>query len=197
MHRKKPGIRTLVVAFGLGVVMAAESAQATDPLIRWISYPIHETPGDLQSPVLWRVTLEVEEADSDAARIGWRINQATIRQYGQGGQPDTVWVEGLPAVKTSDGLWWVDHANVANPQLAEFDATPSLGGLAVAEDPAQPDLKWEFNGDVYTPPPVGPPFSGPITAATYSFTRVGQSADEEGDDEPVPIDDPRDPPGSG
>ena len=137
-----------------------------------VGYEIREDPSDAQSDVIWRVELHLLEEDSDADSIGWEIQLIKIIELGQAGETDTVWAEVSPTVATPDGLWWVDHADLDDPQPAEFDMPPDLDGTADAEEAGDPDLDYEFEG--VTPTPSGPTYGGDVAGATFNFLLVGQ-----------------------
>ena len=157
-----------------------------------VRYGIHETPADPNSPMAFLVTLSLTARAGDCAKTGWSIDEIELRQVAANGGSDWVWTERNPHVSTEDGLWWVSHADVASPQSAEFVLPPHLVGAAVATDPNDPSLDYDFEGVTYTPPaaPELPPY--PVTAATTFVFQVEGEPDptETGESGPTEIDPP-------
>ena len=172
--------------------LLASVSSATEPPIKQdVVYKIHDDPN---SPITFTIWLSLEEAAVDGNSIGWEILKVRFRQIGEAGGPDTIWSVSDPNVPTPGGLWWVDHVDGGNPQLAEFDDPPHLTGVATSDDPSGTDLKYDFEGVSYTPPPSGLPWD-PTAALDYELKLKGEStALESGDDEPVEIDADDDPP---
>lgn len=182
-------INSLCTLFMSGFLLAGSpfEARAQLPPDQSIEYVIRQTPTDPESTIVFLVRLELTAMDSDATGVGWEIGSAEFRQPGTGGASDTVWSDILPAVDSPDGLWWVDHADNRVPQESEFVLPPWLMGTAPADDPANDDLDYDFEGVTYTPPPAGAPFEN-TGALDYSFTlAAAQEPVEEGDDEPVEV----------
>lgn len=174
--------------------LAGTSAYATDPLTQVVAYRIHEDPNDANSPIVFSVTLFLQEQQSNNNATGWKITGIRFRQPGQSGGADHVWEQSDPNVPTQSGLWWIVHGNRQVPQLAEFAMPPHLVGTATAQDPNQADLNYDFVGISYTPPPGGPPWN-PTAALTYEFTPVGESIPlVDGEQKPVGVDSPEDEP---
>ena len=67
------------------------------------------------------------------------------------------WEDEDPEVDTTDGLWWVEHADPDNPVPSDFVETAPVAGTAIAADPEDPDLDFDVAGVPYTEPPEGPP----------------------------------------
>jgi hypothetical protein len=190
--------RNAVLALVLsGFVFSAGDAAAEvpgPPITQDVVYKMHSNPDDPNSPIIFTIWLSLEQADQDDDSVGWEVTEVRFRQIAEGSGADTIWMASDPNVPTSDGLWWVDHADRSNPQLAEFDVVPYMAGTAAAEDPNDPDLEYSFEGATYTPPGGGPPWD-PTTALNYSFSVDGDPAPVQSDeDEPVEIDDDDDPP---
>lgn len=152
MHRQASrftrGVLSLII---LGVAYVPVSAQESVP-DQIISYVLHETPADPESAVVFTVELDLTAVDFDGDWVGWEVAEARFLQpLDPGG--DTVWVEQLPFVDTLDGLWWIEHADPEAPVDAEFVLPPLLEGTAIAQDAADPDMDYSFEGLVYVPPP--------------------------------------------
>jgi hypothetical protein len=120
--------------------------------------------------------------------VGWEIQTIEFHQP-LGAKLYSVWSEDLPYVP-GDGLWWVDHTDPQDPVRSEFVLPPAMSGTADASEPEVDDLDYELEGETYTPPPGGPPFS--VTASlTYYFAMHEDPEDpeEEGEDEPAEVPD--------
>jgi hypothetical protein len=162
------------------------------PADQIIYYAMHETPTVPTSPVTFVISMKLHAQDADRNWIGWKIERVAFRDPGPTPSADRRWVKVSPTVPTSDGLWWVYHANSEQPIRAEFVLPPRLVGTATAADVAYADLNYDFAGVPYPPPPGGAPYN-PTAALDYTMTLVGELlAIEEGEDEPidVPINDP-------
>ena len=153
-----------------------------------VSYWIHETPADPNSPVEFRIRLELANSDEDGDSIGWEVTSLEICQVESTGAC-TLWVDDDPNVPTQDGLWWVEHADPNDPQDDEFTMPPHLQGTAAADDPNDADLDYDFEGQVYlAPTPPGEPPYDVTAALDYTFTPVGSNDPiGDGDDEPVEV----------
>lgn len=173
-----------VVTVGLLSVFAGK-AQALPP-DQSLEYRIYDG-----SVLIFKIRLYLKHAESGVGENGWSVTKA---EFHQPGTNEGDWVKNNPSVDTPDGLWWVEHADIENPELSEFCLPPLLEGCAESKDPADEDLDYSFEGHVYTEPPGGRPYD--ITVALdYLFQRVGKSnPEEEGDDEPAELDEV---PGSG
>lgn len=190
MYPGKMWLRVITpVAFS--VMFGGDPANAL-PDDRWAEYTVYETPNDPQSDVVFIVRLHLVadqqiNGEGTAGSIGWEV---TGMDFTQPGTPsDTLWTEDSPSVDTPDGLWWVDHADLSNPDTAEFALPPSLVGTATADDPADEDLDYDLAGEEYTPPaaPGEPPHEVTGSLTFDSYLATSQAAVEEGDDEPIRI----------
>ena len=189
---RKALVGILVLAFATAAPsMAVPTPQ--EPLAQDVVYKIHSDPNDPNSVVSFTIWLSLEQADTDGDSIGWKILQIRFRQTPEAYSEERIWTDSDPNVPSSDGLWWVEHADPNDPQLAEFDTPPHLVGTAAAQDPNDPDLEYDVNSGTYSPPPGGNPW-GPTTALTYELTVGDPPPEKEGDDEPGEIDDEDDPP---
>lgn len=188
-----PSRRSTIALATLCFFVCAAGAQAL-PTDRTIAYRIFDDPGDPNAVVLFIVKLSLGAQESAGSSVGWKIKQISIRQSPTQSQPATTWIESLPAVGTPDGLWWVAHADPESPVLSEFTRPPLLSGRATAQQSSQPDLDYDLEGQAYTPPPGGPPFT--VTAALdYTFIKVGDSEPTgDGEDEPTDMEEDGNPP---
>lgn len=183
---------SVFVLLGLGMPAVTWADLPPD---QTIEYLIRETPEDPNSPVVFAVTLALEASDSDGNSVGWDITEAEFVEFDEYGDPARTWVEDDTNVPTTDGLWWIEHADPADPQPSEFAKPPLLEGTAAAEDPAENDLDYALEGVTYTPPPEGQPYQD-TAAIDHEFILVSEIEPiKEGEDEPVEIDDTEDPPG--
>ncbi len=173
------------------LILAANSgtALAVLPDDVQIKYYIHDDRTDPESPIVFKVLLDLEAQDSSGGSVGWLITQAEFRQPNTDPDPDTVWTDTTVDVDTPDGLWWVDHADTLAPAPGEFDMPPLIEGIADAEAVSGDDLDYKWEGVTYTAPPEGPPFENPM-GANFKFRILPLPDPElEGDDEPVEIED--------
>lgn len=180
MYSRVLGVTFAATACFLG----AHTARADLPADRTVYLYMYEVPGDPESDIVFSVGLDLEAVDVDGVWVGWEVTSA---KFIEPGTPDTVWIENSPAVDSPDGLWWVEHVDLQDPQHDEFTLPPLLEGTATAEEPLGADLEYTLEGASYDPPPGGPPFD--VTAAVdYIFTVEGEEdPKKEGDDEPVEV----------
>lgn len=169
------------------IVCVSSPVAAGDlPPDQHVVYNIREVPSDPQSAVVFDVRLTLSAQSVDGNSVGWRIERIECWRTIDG--VVTVWTENTPALASADGLWWVEHADAAAPQIGEFAAPPLLEGTAVAEDPQQPALDYSLAG-VRLAEPSGVPYAN-ATALTFALTLANESQPlKAGDDEPVEIDD--------
>ena len=173
-----------IVACAALVTGVASTASADT---RYVDYLIREDPSDSESGVIYIISLGIEEAETDGDWIGWQINEVAIVRLDSLGEVDAYWIEYAPYVPTSDGMWWVEHEDTENPKAKEFDDTPLLVGLALANDPNDDDMRYDFIGATYTG--QGPQYGGSVSGMAYVLAPEGQEEPElEGDDEPGEID---------
>jgi len=155
--------------------MTASSVQAI-PVSQELRYNIYADPSDPQSDIVLTIDLSLIAVDSNPTAIAWHIKVVTLVRPDLNGSGATVWADLSPSVDTSDGLWWIKHADLENPKVAEFVLPPLVAGRAVEQYSTNPGLvDYQFEGTVYVPPlpPVGPPFQ--VTAAMNGvFWTVGQ-----------------------
>lgn len=146
------------VVLGVGAVsltatpLRADGPPCTSPQTWTVRYWVHETPSDPNSPVTLKYELALCAVDGDCTATGWAVTSIEIRQVDLLGGPDRVWTQDDPNLPTADGLWWVSHANVDDPQSSEFVLPPALEGIATAADPNDADLHYTVAGVAETPP---------------------------------------------
>lgn len=176
----------VLALFGLAV----SGATADPPAKQDVVYKIHDDPSDPNSDVVLTIGLTLVPTARDGNSIGWEIGQIRFRELSRDGSPDATWIESNAVIPTSDGRWWINHADPANPQLAEFAQPPHLWGTAMADDPNQNNLDYDFQGTG----PMGLTPWEPTGWLDYELAVEGESQPlDEGEDEPVEIDDEGDP----
>ncbi len=166
------------------------------PPDRVAHYAIREDPTVPTSRVQYVLSSTISAQEQDGDWIGWEVQGYTITEKAVLGS-DTVWAADFPFVDTSDGLWWVEHADPDNPIHSEFVLPAGVIGAAVSNDPAVPDLYFAVVGAPYAPPAGGAPYE--VTGALnfrFSTTALpSDPPDDDGDDEPVDVPlPPQDPP---
>jgi hypothetical protein len=129
------GVVSLFLAIGSQGVKANPPSTA-------VTFQIREVPTDLNSAVLFTVTLAIDAVSVDQDAVGWSISQATFQETGAG----RIWARSDPPIDTVDGLWWVKHADVENPVTAEFRYPPTLQGIAPPVSGTTDSLDYAFAG---------------------------------------------------
>ena len=172
----------------LCVLTATSTARADLPADRSVFYVMHAVPTDPASEATFIVKLDLRAVDQIGADVAWEVAAATFRESLTGGNENR-WNITLPFVDTPDGLWWIEHADPDIPVRSEFTVPPTLLGLAIAEDPADPDLHFDVAGVLYVPPPEGAPYQT-TASLSYAMRQDGDpDPDPVGDDEPVDVPD--------
>jgi len=183
-------MRSFMLVLGL---LGLSSPLWAEPPTTWEArYGIHETPTDPQSPLTFTIKLSLERASLSGNSIGWRVASVQIRQLDASGNAVDLWVETNPVVQTTDGLWWIDHADAENLYASEFVLPPHIAGTADAQDPNHAALSYDIQGVPCEPPPAPEPPPYQITAAmNWRFMRVGeQNPISEGEDKPIEAEPP-------
>lgn len=176
-------------AIGVGAILATAAAgYAAPPSVYHATFYVHESPADPNSPLLYEMTFTLEPAETAGNLVGWQVVKSTLVRP-DGGE-DHVFFDAAPAVDTPDGLWWVEHDDIDTPVIAEFSATPPMSGLALANEPADTDLEYSFDGHgAYTPSGGSSQF---LAFASVTFVII-ESGDpqpvKEGNPLPMPISD--------
>lgn len=160
------------------------------PPDRVVHFAIHENPSNPNSRIQYVLSLSISAQEQDGDSVGWAVDNYKITEKAILGS-DTVWDVDSPSVDTTDGLWWVEHADPDDPVRSDFVEPAPVADTAIANDPADPDLDFDVVGVPYTEPPEGPPYE--VTGAldfTFSTTPdPNDPPDDSGDDEPVDIPD--------
>jgi len=100
---------------------------------------------------------------------------ARIEELDSNGSQLSLWTDDAPRVDTSDGLWWVEHADTENPDPADFVEPPYIYGTGGECDTLADNLDFDVEGNAYTPPPEGPPYTI-TTSIDYTFKLEGSSS---------------------
>jgi hypothetical protein len=178
MRAQRATIWLVAAAIAVGSTSTALASQS-------ISYKIHETPEDPNSAVVFVVTLTVDEAVRDGDKVGWEVLEAHIEQPGT---PADVWVKSAPLVWTTDGLWWITHADPDHPLLDEFASPPAITGTAQAQGQGTENLNFELEGRAYDQQIKGSPYAV-NGALDYVFALVNTTEPlKEGGEETVDLD---------
>lgn len=178
--------RNILTATVLAAIFLGTNDMAVEA--NHVTYKMRVTPTDPSSAITFVVNLALESVGADGAWVGWKITSAEFRRPGNAGGPDTVWVAAFPFVDSSDGLWWIEHADPSAPKLSEFLMPPWLFGTASAQDPSDPELDYSFKGVPYVPPPEGRPFATTAALSHEFILQAGGTTDPPpppDDDEPV------------
>ena len=128
----------------IALVLMASVAVADVPAAFNLTYQIHDDPNDPNSPIAYTIALDLASSSYTATEIGWDITHVQFIEHDPNG--DMVWEEDDPNVPTVDGLWWVEHADINDPQPNEFVGLPALTGLASTQDPNQTGLDYDLEG---------------------------------------------------
>lgn len=186
-------IAVMLLAMSCSNLLAQDPPLPEDQRIR---YAIREVPTDPLSAVIWTIDLALEAEDSDGDSVGWSIESVTVTERDASGEPASIWTDAAPPECDSpDGLWWVEHSDPAKPKPADFALPPLLAGTASVQFGAESDLEYTLEGVEYVPEPGSPLSELVVTGLDYAFTPAGESQPlDEGDDEPVTIDDVPDQP---
>lgn len=184
---------SLSVCVALAFVLPVAPAQGV-PDKQLILYELHTQPTVPESDVAFGVYVYLQAYEVGETWVKWEVTELVLVDYVKG-QYDRSWSIVAPYVDTVDGLWQVEHADPENPSADEFVLPPLVYDQAAANDPADPDLNFSFEGVPYTPPGGVAPY--PTTAALdHEFTCLGAGDPfESGWGEPVYVpSDPPDPP---
>ncbi len=159
-------------------------AQGVSPPDQQVTYYLREVPEQAQSPVVFDIVLTLSAQAVSGKSVGWHIDRIAYHQ--RTGSAVLTWTEEMPVVNSADGLWWIQHATAAAPEVREFVKPPLLVGTALAERPENPALNYSFVGADYTGTP-SLPFAN-TGALTFTFVVDGESTPtEEGENEPTEI----------
>jgi hypothetical protein len=177
-------MRALSLTIGIVAAVLLGGSSSIAQASSHIAYQIHEVPDDPNSPIVFTVTLKIEEVDREGDLVGWEVLEARFERTEN---TTRVWMKTVPFVATSDGLWWIEHADPNNPTIGEFVLPPEMSGTAPALGSVDPDLDFLFSGVAWDPEVLGSPYA--VTGGlSYSFTLVGESEPlEEGENGPVEV----------
>ena len=132
----------VVAALMAGLLFLTNSAPASAalPADRVMTCEIRETPGDSTSQlnITFVMVLTAKEQDGDS--IGWEVASVTINEFDANVDVISTWIDNSPSVSSSDGLWWITHADPDNPVDDEFTYSPPIAGTAGS------DMDYIFEG---------------------------------------------------
>lgn len=175
------------------VLAACTTAAADLPPDRYVAYLLRTDPNNPNSPLAFAVAFGLTAASASGDSVGWGINHIEFVEFNMGGAVSRTWLDDQPNLATPDGLWWVEHAAPGSPQASEFALPPAVSGMAATQDPGTADLDYAFSGTAYDPTPGDPPYAA-TAALYYFFILLGELEPiRAGENEPVEIDDERDP----
>jgi hypothetical protein len=162
----------------------SQSLRADCPTEKTIVYRVYKDPGQENSPVYLTFEMHVYREAQTNNNVGWRADQLQIKLWDDNGNPMHVWTDETPEFQTTDGLWWVAHADPCEPLSTEFILPPALEGSAETGSTEVDDLDYAVEGT--NPALPRPSFFTPTTYLTYIVTLANETTplDEE-DDEPV------------
>jgi len=159
-------MKTKTGVSALTVLLALCGAVDARPPDHAITFKLHETVGDTTSTIDFTVTMGLMKDTVDGNDIGWDVIVVTFREMDDEGNVVTTWTKNNPDVDTTDGLWWIEHANPASPVNSEFLVPPLISGTAPSPNPNVISLEFEFEGDIYVEPPEGAPFEDTSSLTT-------------------------------
>ena len=135
-----PGIRTTAgLLIGLATLVVSRAAPAfADNSYFAVAINTLADSSDPNSDIVFTSILEMSEADRDGNVVAWQINNAYFTQHISGVSKRN-WKADSIGVDTSDGLWWVQHADPDAPVQAEFDLPPELTGEAAVYQSSAPE----------------------------------------------------------
>jgi hypothetical protein len=146
-------VATVATSILLGL---AAPALAQLPADRTLKLEIHSVPSDPESPVDFIVVLELTAEDVDGDAVGWAVTSIRIGQLDEWGFTIGDWSQSDPVVASTDGLWWLEHADGENPTTSEFVILPTILGTAAPELANDPDLDFFLEGTGAQPDPDYP-----------------------------------------
>ncbi len=138
----------LLALGGLSAALAAVSGPSPAAVnTEIVSYGIYDDPSDEQNrKLIYWIVLYLEESDRDSNSIGWTVDKVKVIEFNDPAA-DRDWIDQSPTVDTSDGLWWVDHADLNDPQPEEFVMPPFVDGTADYQgSQEEPALDYDFEG---------------------------------------------------
>ncbi len=171
----------------LTVLLAFCGAVDARPLDRVIGFNLHKTIGDLTSPIDITVTMGLMIEAQYGESIGWEVMVVTIREFNEDGDLLNTWSKFKPIVDTTDGLWWIQHANPASPVNSEFLVPPRLVDTAGHVNPTEPALEFDIEGAIYVAPPEGAPFEDTASLTTFLQQQGDPEPKKEEREKPVEV----------
>jgi len=128
MNTHKRTIAIIMTSFAGALFLATSNAMAVNADLM-IAYDLLDDYTDPQSEVIFTVYLDLGEHSRDVDAVGWKVKAAYFEMPRPNDDP-IVWKVTAPYLTTSDGLYWVEHADLDAPEDAEFDVPPEMSGTA-------------------------------------------------------------------
>lgn len=183
----KTHLQASVVAAIAVFLSLAETTLATLPEDRYAEFNIRADPTDENSDIVFVYRLHLKANTSDETSVGWLVTQADFEEVGTGGTVVDSWSILEPEVLSNDGLWWVDHAKLSEPEAAEFDSPPSMEGTADYQGTGRGDLEFSL-ADGYLASGYETMYGGSVASFTHAVQVVNEEDPiVEGDDEPAEV----------
>ena len=180
-------MKTKTGVSALTVLLAFCGAVDARPLDYTIGFNMHKTVGDPTSPIDFTVTMGLMIEAQDGNSIGWDVFAVTIREYSENGDLLNTWSKFDPFVDTTDGLWWIEHANPAAPVNSEFLIPPRIVDTAENMNPTEAALEFDIEGNIYVAPPEGAPFEDTSSLTTLLQEEGNTEPEEEEREKPVEV----------
>lgn len=159
-------------------------AQTEMPPDQSIQMSIHADPDDSESPVRFKLTLNLSAESLDGSTIAWHVNWIEIDHLDPYGELIDSWYELDPEVNTPDGAWVATHADPLAPAIEEFSVPPEIQGFATSKSNVGDELQYHLAGQVGKPEAVEP--YAVTVFADYLFWKVSDTEPlDEGGEIPV------------
>ncbi|MCP4246991.1 MAG: hypothetical protein GY778_08065 [bacterium] len=162
----------VVLTLGLGGPKPAAAALPDDQIVQYV---IREDPGDDDSAVVFGFEFTLHAVGTDGGSVEWELTQLVLIEVDSDGAAAADWEDAWAAFDTTNGTWWVAHADPQSPTLAEFADPPVLNGTAQASDPADADLDYTIEGTTCDST-CQQMFDGDVAVIDYDFTETGQQS---------------------
>lgn len=96
-------------------------------------YDVHYTyreANDETGPRKVKLTLDLKNMDTNATQIEWKCDEIRITAFSSNGEVWATWKDETCAFDTTNGRWWVTHADKEAPDADEFLSPPDFAGTA-------------------------------------------------------------------
>jgi hypothetical protein len=182
---KEKTMKSLVLAMST-FVLIEQAAIASLPDDQTVYYYIREDPQDEQSDVIFEVALDINPSQVSSHAVEWSVARARFIEIDSNGEPISSWTDADPSVVSSNGLWWVEHVDVEDPIVAEFNLPPEISGTA-DKDQEGDDLGYAFETGTLGAGKSAM-YGGYVAAITHQFILAAeQEPIVDGEDEPVEV----------